>query len=161
MLQVVLGQCIIIPEVLYGAGRHIQDIPEDDFMKAFRLNFVTQPIYLWAICLLKLSIGFFLLRIAVKPIYRRTIIGVMGSFTEHLYIIGTTVDKILGFMAFYTLGCFFVGSLRFACHYQLLTIIIDHRFTVHQPCCSMGQKRCRNLLGTYDPQSAELHERCT
>jgi hypothetical protein len=45
-----------------------------------KLNFITQPIYLFATCFLKLSIGFFLLRIAVKAFYKRLIIGIMGEY---------------------------------------------------------------------------------
>lgn len=51
-------------------------------MNAFKLNFISQPIYLFAICLVKLSIGFFLLRIAVKPFYRRLIIGIMSTYWQ-------------------------------------------------------------------------------
>lgn len=77
-----------------GAGRHIDQIPPQDFQEAFKLNFVTQPLFLWAICLVKLSIGFFLLRVAVTPFYRRAIIGVMV------------------FMAVYTFGCFLTIVLQ-------------------------------------------------
>ncbi|KAF2752064.1 hypothetical protein M011DRAFT_15101 [Sporormia fimetaria CBS 119925] len=94
MVLVVVGQCIIIPQVMLGAGKHIGDIDPIDFQQAFKLNFITQPIYLWAICLVKISIGFFLLRVAVQKFYRRLIIGVIS------------------FMAFYTLGCFFTIVLQ-------------------------------------------------
>lgn len=45
-----------------------------------KLNFISQPIYLLAICFVKISVGFFLLRIAVRPFFRRLIIGIMGQF---------------------------------------------------------------------------------
>ncbi|KAL1612709.1 hypothetical protein SLS60_000938 [Paraconiothyrium brasiliense] len=89
----IVGACIIIPEVHYGAGRHIDQIADEDFKTAFRLNFITQPIYLIAICAVKQSVGFFLLRIAIVPFYRRSIQGIMA------------------FMAFYTTGCFFIPML--------------------------------------------------
>lgn len=79
-LQCIAGQCLIIPEVHYGAGRHIDQILPKDFQESFKLNFITQPIYLVAIVLVKESIGCFLLRIAIIPAYRRSIIGIMGKF---------------------------------------------------------------------------------
>ncbi|KAF2868001.1 hypothetical protein BDV95DRAFT_502001 [Massariosphaeria phaeospora] len=84
----VAGQAIIIPEVQLGAGRHIDDIPYENFQTAFKLNFVTQAIYLIAICVVKESVGFFLLRIATTTSYRRLIIFIMV------------------FMGLYTFGCF-------------------------------------------------------
>jgi hypothetical protein len=80
MEQCVAGQCLIVPEVYYGAGRHIEYIEIEHFKSSFKLNFITQPMYLWAICLTKISVGFFLLRIAVQPFYRRLIISIMGKF---------------------------------------------------------------------------------
>lgn len=88
------GQGVIIPQVHYGAGKHIDHIAPEDFPKAMKLNFVTQPMYLWGICLAKESIGFFLLRIASTAFYRRLIMGIMV------------------FMGFYTLGCFFTIVLQ-------------------------------------------------
>jgi hypothetical protein len=73
----IAGQCIIVPQVYYGAGRHIEYIEIHNFQNSFKLNFVTQPLYLFAICLTKISVGFFLLRIAVQSFYRRMIIGIM------------------------------------------------------------------------------------
>lgn len=57
-----------------------------------KLNFISQPFFLIAICVVKLSVGFFLLRIATIQIYRRLIQGIMML------------------MAFYTTGCFFVSA---------------------------------------------------
>ncbi|KAH7127010.1 hypothetical protein B0J11DRAFT_291617 [Dendryphion nanum] len=94
MLLCIAGQIIIIPEVRMGAGRHIQYIDPLDFQKAFKLNFITQPIYLIAICIVKESVGFFLLRLAVIPIYRKIIIGIMV------------------FMGLYTFGCFLTVVLQ-------------------------------------------------
>lgn len=90
MILCIAGQLIIIPEVRFGAGRHIDQIDPKDFQQAFKLNYVTQPIYLWGICLVKLSIGAFLLRVAVIPVYRRIILSVMI------------------FMGLYTFACFLV-----------------------------------------------------
>lgn len=57
-----------------------------------KLNFISQPLYLFAICFVKLSVGFSLLRIASTQVYRNLIIGIMG------------------FMLFYIVGCFFVSA---------------------------------------------------
>ncbi|PVI03374.1 hypothetical protein DM02DRAFT_612305 [Periconia macrospinosa] len=90
----IAGQCLIFPQVYYGGGKHIEYIAPKDFQTAFKLNFATQPIYLIAICVVKESIGFFLLRIAVTKVYKRIISGIMA------------------FMAFYTIGCFFTIVLQ-------------------------------------------------
>ncbi|KAF2496333.1 hypothetical protein BU16DRAFT_609132 [Lophium mytilinum] len=67
----------IVPEVAYGAGKHINHIDPADFRRGLKLNFITQPIYLWAICMVKMSIGFFLLRVAATSFFRRVIISIM------------------------------------------------------------------------------------
>ncbi|KAH8732978.1 hypothetical protein GQ44DRAFT_781737 [Phaeosphaeriaceae sp. PMI808] len=96
MVLCIAGQCIIIPEVYYGAGKHLEYIfPPTHISVALKLNFITQPLYLFAICLVKVSVGLFLLRIAVQPFYRKLIIGIMS------------------FMSFYTIGCFF--TIMFQC----------------------------------------------
>ncbi|KAG9202472.1 hypothetical protein G6514_004208 [Epicoccum nigrum] len=94
MLLCLAGQILIIPEVRLGAGRHIQYIDPVDFANGYKLNFITQPLYLYAICLVKISVGFFLLRIATQPLYRHIIIGIMV------------------FMGVYTTGCFFTIVLQ-------------------------------------------------
>jgi hypothetical protein len=57
-----------------------------------KLNFISQPIYLVAICFLKLSIGFFLIRIAVKAFYKRLIVGMMGEFLHDLDVFGKVIN---------------------------------------------------------------------
>lgn len=78
-LQCIAGQCLVIPQVHMGAGKHIDYIKKEDFIAALRLNLISQPIFLFAICFVKVSVGFFLLRIAVGRLYRRLIIGIMGE----------------------------------------------------------------------------------
>ncbi|KAB8231513.1 integral membrane family protein [Aspergillus alliaceus] len=63
------GWAIIIPEVVYGAGRHTAYVQETA-TTAMHLNFVTQGIYMWAIGLVKISIGLFLLRFAPRKGYK-------------------------------------------------------------------------------------------
>lgn len=81
---------IIIPQVIYGAGRHVQYINDVDFIRGLHHNFVTQPLCLVALCLTKLSVGFFLLRITTTKWHIRLIWGIMiftvfswaGNFCE-------------------------------------------------------------------------------
>ena len=90
----VAGEGVIWGSVVYGAGRHMGDIPLTDISTGLKLNFISQPIYLIGICVTKLAVGATLLRIASTKFYRHLIIGIMG------------------FMAFYTIGCFFTVVLQ-------------------------------------------------
>ncbi|KAJ5963583.1 uncharacterized protein N7479_003459 [Penicillium vulpinum] len=69
MLLSVCGFAIIVPEVKYGAGRHMVYVQETA-VKAMHLNYATQGIYMWAIGLVKISIGLFLLRFASVKRFR-------------------------------------------------------------------------------------------
>ncbi|KAJ4263102.1 hypothetical protein NW762_006720 [Fusarium torreyae] len=89
------GQGVIFGQLSHGAGRHIGDVDPDVYMIGMKLNFISQPIFLIAICVVKLSVGCALLRIASTKFYRWLILSIMG------------------FMAFYTIGCFF--TLIFQC----------------------------------------------
>lgn len=65
-LQVVMfvEMMVIIPQVKLGAGRHWQYIdPPENITKGLHLNFITQPLCLIGLCLTKISVGLFLLRI--------------------------------------------------------------------------------------------------
>lgn len=85
----IAGQCIVIPQVHYGAGKHFEHIQPEDFKQGMKLNFISQPMYLVAICLVKISVGFFLLRIAVRSFFRRLTIGIMGQLT----LVQSTYDR--------------------------------------------------------------------
>ncbi|KAJ6123881.1 hypothetical protein N7471_011198 [Penicillium samsonianum] len=69
MLLSVCGFAIIVPEVKYGAGRHMVYVQETA-VTAMHLNYATQGIYMWAIGLVKISIGLFLLRFAPRKGYK-------------------------------------------------------------------------------------------
>jgi hypothetical protein len=82
---------VIIPQVQLGAGRHYQYIkPESNITKGLHLNFVTQPLCLIGLCLTKISVGLFLLRITPSKRFRYFIWGLMvftvlsatGNFRE-------------------------------------------------------------------------------
>lgn len=69
---------VLVPEVHLGGGRHVQYImPPENVNKALHLNFVTQPLCLIALCLTKVSVGFFLLRLTPSPMFKRFVIGMM------------------------------------------------------------------------------------
>ncbi|SPQ24202.1 2b2a6eeb-e6b9-4f40-a6f9-8a0492472a76 [Thermothielavioides terrestris] len=91
---VLSGEGVVWGSVVHGAGRHIGDIPPADLSTGLKLNFVSQPMYLFAICIVKLAVGSMLLRIATTPFYRRLIISIMS------------------FMAVYTIACFFTIILQ-------------------------------------------------
>ncbi|KAK0656990.1 hypothetical protein B0T16DRAFT_400662 [Cercophora newfieldiana] len=90
----VAGEGVIWGSIVNGAGRHLGDIPPNQISKGLKLNFISQPIFLIAICVTKLAVGATLLRIASTKFYRHLIIGIMA------------------FMAFYTIGCFFTIVLQ-------------------------------------------------
>jgi hypothetical protein len=82
---------IIIPQVHYGAGRHVQYIhPPSNVVTGLHLNFVTQPLCLIGLCLTKVSVGLFLLRLTPSPRFRYFVIGTIvftvlsstGNFCE-------------------------------------------------------------------------------
>lgn len=93
MLLAVAGELVIIVDLHHGAGQHRAWLDPNEFYYGIKLNFVTQPLFLWAICFVKVSVGLFLLRIASTPRYRKVIAGI-------------TI-----FMLVYTLICFFVRTL--------------------------------------------------
>ena len=67
---------IIIPEVRMGGGRHIQYIqPPENVTKGLHLNFATQPLCLITLCLTKVSVGLFLLRLTPSRRFRYFVIG--------------------------------------------------------------------------------------
>jgi hypothetical protein len=68
---------VIIPQVNLGAGRHVQYIqPPENVVRGLHLNFVTQPLCLIGLCLTKVSVGLFLLRLTPSPRFRWLVIGV-------------------------------------------------------------------------------------
>ncbi|KAK3294177.1 uncharacterized protein B0H64DRAFT_462781, partial [Chaetomium fimeti] len=78
MVVMFVEMMIIIPQVNLGGGRHVQYIkPEENVIKGLHLNFVTQPLCLIALCLTKISVGFFLLRLTPSPRFRWIVIGTM------------------------------------------------------------------------------------
>ncbi|RMY52297.1 hypothetical protein D0864_14284, partial [Hortaea werneckii] len=77
MTVMLVELAIIIPSVSLGAGRHVQYLDPKDNIQGLHLNFVTQPLCLIALCLTKLSVGLFLIRLTPSKRHVRIIWGVM------------------------------------------------------------------------------------
>ncbi|KAK1825993.1 hypothetical protein QBC39DRAFT_33849 [Podospora conica] len=107
---VIAGEGVIISSLTHGAGKHLGDIPQASLPKGMKMNFISQPIFLIAICVVKLAVGSTLLRIANTKFYRRLIIGIMV------------------FMSVYTIGCFFTIVL------QCTNIRANWDFSVERKC---------------------------
>lgn len=99
MALALAGAGVGLASCSYGAGKHLGDIPADERMMGLKLNFVSQPIYMIAICTVKLSVGASLLRIASTKFYRVLILSIMG------------------FIAFYTTGTFIVSPALSDCFF--------------------------------------------
>ncbi|KAI1808721.1 hypothetical protein F4811DRAFT_500483 [Daldinia bambusicola] len=94
MVLSLVGMAIIVAEVHYGAGRHAAYLDADVNRFGLKLNFISQPIYMWAIPMVKCSVGFFLFRISPSLFYRRVLQGTMV------------------FLVVYTLVCFMTLVLQ-------------------------------------------------
>lgn len=94
MVLSITGMAIIIPEVQNGAGRHLSFLDPAEATTGLKLNFATQPIYLWAITTVKISIALFLLRITPNNTYKRSLWG------------------IIVFLIVYTAACFITLMLQ-------------------------------------------------
>lgn len=91
MMFAIVGFALVVVQANNGAGKHRGDVPPDVYQFGMHVNFASQPIYLYAVCLVKIAVGAALIRIAVVKFYRYLILGIMG------------------FMLFYTVGCMFVS----------------------------------------------------
>ncbi|XXH01288.1 hypothetical protein Hte_007644 [Hypoxylon texense] len=85
------GMGVVIASVQYGAGRHAAYLDPDVNRLGLKLNFVTQPIYLWAIPMVKVSVGFFLMRISPTIYYRRILQGVMIFLMAYTFVCQMTL----------------------------------------------------------------------
>ncbi|KAK0611356.1 hypothetical protein B0T14DRAFT_440511 [Immersiella caudata] len=55
MAMVIVGEALVWASVNRGAGKHLGDIPLEDLPIGLKLNFISQPIFLIAICVVKLA----------------------------------------------------------------------------------------------------------
>ncbi|KAG7129156.1 hypothetical protein HYQ45_011577 [Verticillium longisporum] len=94
---------VIISQVGYGAGRHVEFIePKSNVVEGLRLNFVTQPLCLIALCLTKVSVGLFLLRMTPSARFRKFILGMVIftvlSATGNLPFFNSSVSVVTDFV---------------------------------------------------------------
>jgi len=87
----IVGFALTVVQAHNGAGRHRGDVPPDIYQYGLFINFINQPMYLFAICFAKLAVGAALMRIATQKTYKYTI------------------GAIMAFTLFYTIACFFVS----------------------------------------------------
>jgi len=83
------GLGLEVAEVHYGGGQHAVYLDKDVLRTGLKLNLVTQPVYVWAIASVKISICFFLLRIAPGKFYRYTLWGII------IYLVTYTTAAML------------------------------------------------------------------
>jgi len=86
MLLSLGGMADIIGQVLYGAGRHAAYLEPEVNTMGLKWNFAGQVIYMWALPAVKISVGFFLLRIAPNKTYRRILQGVMVFTIAYTFV---------------------------------------------------------------------------
>ncbi|KAI8202037.1 hypothetical protein KHU50_005228 [Colletotrichum sp. SAR 10_65] len=84
MAIAIAGEGVLITQVRHGVGRHTGDVDlVVDYPIAMKMSFVSQPLFLSALCLVKLAVGSSLLRIASKKLYKSMIIGIMVFMTAY------------------------------------------------------------------------------
>ena len=76
---------LIILEVQLGAGQHTDAVSHENNIKGLRLNFVTQPLCLTGLVLVKISIGLLLVRFTTSRKFKNFIWGVI-VFTSAAFI---------------------------------------------------------------------------
>lgn len=77
------GQGLVIAQCFHGAGRHVGDVDRDPYMVGMKLNFISQPLFLIAICVVKLAVGSSLYRIAIVKFYRYLILSIMAFMVAY------------------------------------------------------------------------------
>lgn len=130
----------VILQVDNGGGRHIGDVNPVMYSNGLHFNFITQPIYLWAICIVKMSVGLALLRIASEKKFKVAIYSVMG------------------FMLVYTFGCFLVNFCIEASYLSNLLTHLDHYSPMQEPSRSLESSCTTPMLDQRDTASSILHE---
>lgn len=86
MCMSMVCQGMVIGEIVHGAGRHEVYLSPDEFMTMKKINFVSQPFFLWTAAIVKISIGLFLRRIAPNRLYRILLTGVIAFITIYTFI---------------------------------------------------------------------------
>ncbi|KAI9675737.1 MAG: hypothetical protein M1817_001104 [Caeruleum heppii] len=88
----IAGLAVIIPEIQHGGGRHAAYLAPEMMSVGIKLNFITQPIYLWGIALAKISISLFLLRLTPVTGYQRFLWGLITFMLVYTSICFLTIN---------------------------------------------------------------------
>lgn len=95
MLLSVTVSTMVVIEACNGGGRHIGDVPSEIYMVGMKMNVIAQPICVFAVAIVKLSIGMALLRIAGHTSWRYliiTIMTIMGSWAFSSIFVSQTCE---------------------------------------------------------------------
>ncbi|GAD98321.1 integral membrane protein [Paecilomyces variotii No. 5] len=76
--------CFQLIGVLHGTGRHVEEVPESSYVIALKCWFFCELFYILSSILVKISVGFFLLRITV----RRTHVLILRFFMVATTLVG-------------------------------------------------------------------------
>lgn len=68
-----------ISGVHWGTGRHMAHLNPEQITKALKYWYFCYPAYCLSMIAAKISVGLFLLRVTIQPLYRRIIYVVMGA----------------------------------------------------------------------------------
>lgn len=96
-MVMLIQMILIILQVRLGAGQHVHDIDPEDNIDGLRLNFVTQPLCLIALFLVKASIGLLLLRLTASAKLKRfiwaVIVFTLAAFLGNLCGFNHTISQ--------------------------------------------------------------------
>jgi len=81
-----LFSAFLIVSVHHGTGKHISTLDPNQIEQALKYQVFAEIVYVLATLFIKLSIGFLLLRIAARRLYRYTLYGSMGIMTVWTFV---------------------------------------------------------------------------
>ena len=85
------GMAVVLAEVHYGAGRHAAYLTPAIVRTGLKLNFVTQPMYLWGNTFTKISISLFILRLTPAIEYRWFLWGMITFMSVYTTVFFVTI----------------------------------------------------------------------
>ncbi|OLN97002.1 hypothetical protein CCHL11_02071 [Colletotrichum chlorophyti] len=96
-----------IQGVRYGTGRHRADVDPEHYRDALMYWYICELLYIISTCLLKISIGYFLLRVSIRP----THIWILRALMVATVLFGTTYFFMVTFQCV-PVSTFWVESPR-------------------------------------------------
>lgn len=79
-------QGMVIGQVAHGGGRHAIYLAASEYQTLKKINFVSQPFFLWTVALVKVSIGLFLMRMAPARGYRVVLGAAVGFVVVYTFV---------------------------------------------------------------------------